>query len=127
MSKPPCSKLGDWVSEALAPLGVVRVRAMFGGESLSLDGIAIAIIADGKLYLKSDPAAVPLLAEDAPKPFVYTRNDQPVVMNYREAPDAALTDAGVLREAALVSRKIGQMALRSTPRRGPRTVMARGW
>ena len=41
-----------FVQEALAPVGVIRIRRMFGGAGVYADDLFFAIIADDQLYLK---------------------------------------------------------------------------
>lgn len=121
------SRLGDWVREALAPLGVVRVRAMFGGESVSLDGLPVALIAGDKLYLKVEPGETGRFEAEGLEPFMYERDGRLVAMSYWQAPAAALVDPHVLRDWAGAALVAAKKARRTAPRRAPRTVMARGW
>ncbi len=46
--------LAEWVREALAPIGDVTVRALFGGAGLYLDGRIFAILGRDDLWFKSD-------------------------------------------------------------------------
>ncbi len=121
------STVGTFVADALAPLGTVRVRAMFGAEGVSLDGFSIGLIADDTLYLKVDPTDVTRFEAEGLGPFVYEQNGRPVVMSYRQAPAAAHADADVLREWAGPALIAAQKAKRSSPRRGPRTGLTRPW
>jgi DNA transformation protein len=86
--------------EELAPLGPVRIRRMFGGAGVSLDGLSIGLIADDVLYLKCDAASTPHFVAQGLEPFVYVKNGQPMAMSYRQAPDAALDDGDTLRQWA---------------------------
>ena len=75
----------DFVCEQLAPLGRIRVRAMFGGYGLYCDDLFFALIADNVLYLKVDEVNRPefeALGLQPFKPF----EDKPETMNYFPAP-----------------------------------------
>jgi len=121
------SLLADWVKAALAPLGVVRVRAMFGGESVSLDGYPVALIAGEQLYLKAEAGDVSRFETEGLGPFVYERDGRPVAMSYWQAPAAAHEDGDVLRAWAGPALLAAQKARRMEPRRGPRTGLTRAW
>ena len=44
---------------ALAPLGELRARPMFGGAGLSLDGVFFGLFFGGELWLKADERTLP--------------------------------------------------------------------
>ena len=44
----------DYVVDLLAPLGAARYRAMFGGYAIYLDDRIVAIVDDGRLFLRAD-------------------------------------------------------------------------
>lgn len=90
--------LEDWLQFALAPLGQVRVRAMFGGYGVSLDGLSIGLIAGNLLFLKVDSATATRFEALGLEPFTYDRGGVPVAMSYRRAPDSALDDPATMRE-----------------------------
>jgi len=121
------SAIGAFVAEALAPLGMVRVRAMFGGHGVSLDGFSIGLIAGEQLYLKVDPADVKRFEAEGLGPFIYEKNGKPVAMSYRLAPAAAHEDADLLRQWAAPALVAAQKAMRAAPRRGPRGALTRPW
>ncbi|MGD2218556.1 MAG: TfoX/Sxy family protein, partial [Gemmatimonadales bacterium] len=47
----------EYVVDQLRQLGTVEAKAMFGGHGLYREGVFFAIIADGRLYLKTDAAS----------------------------------------------------------------------
>ena len=51
---PRTNEFCDYVADRLAPLGTVTYRFMFGGYSIYLDGLTIAIVADDALLLRAD-------------------------------------------------------------------------
>lgn len=77
--------------ELLAPLGPVRVRRMFGGQGLYVDGLFMAIIDDGQLFLKSDEATRDRFDAAGCLPFTFpNKAGEPVVTSYRRPPEEAL-------------------------------------
>jgi DNA transformation protein and related proteins len=77
--------------ELFAPLGAVRARRMFGGHGIYLDGLFIALIANDRLYLKSDPTRRAAFERAGCEPFAYSRRDAgAVTLGYWSAPDEAL-------------------------------------
>jgi DNA transformation protein len=87
----------DHVHELLAPLGDVRVRAMFGGYGIYAGERMFALIAEGTLYLKVDEQNEARFLEAGLEPFVYHSPRGPMAMAYRRAPEAGLDDGEVLR------------------------------
>jgi DNA transformation protein len=125
MSRPT---VADWLEEALAPLGSVKVRAMFGGHGASLDGLAFGLIADDLLYLKCDEATEARFMAEGLAPFLYDKGGTMVAMRYRRAPDAAMDDAECLREWVGLALEAARRVKRPAgPRRGPRSTLARPW
>lgn len=121
------SGLTDWLNEALSPLGAVRVRAMFGGHGVSLDGLPFGLIADDVLYLKCDAESEGRFVAEGLAPFVYDKGGTPVAMSYRRAPDAAMDDGEVLREWAVLALAAARRARKPAARRGPRSGLTRAW
>jgi DNA transformation protein len=120
------TSLAPWLEEALGPLGTVRVRAMFGGHGVSLDGLSIGLVADDVLYLKCDAQTLARFEAEGLGPFLHEKDGRMVAMSYRRAPDAAMDDGDVLREWAGLALEAARRAKRSAPRRAPRGL-ARGW
>jgi DNA transformation protein and related proteins len=80
--------------ELLAPLGGVRARRMFGGHGLYVDEVFVALIADERLYLKTDDATRPAFERAGCQPFAYSRRDRSAVtLGYWTAPEEALDSA----------------------------------
>lgn len=82
--------LFDHIRLALAPLGEVRIRAMFGGHGVSVDGLSVGLIADGVLYLKVDAGNEARHQAEGLGRFIYDGKDgRPMAMSYAAVPDAA--------------------------------------
>lgn len=77
--------------EMLSPLGPVRVRRMFGGQGFYVDGLFMALIDDGQLFLKADELTRERFIAAGCPPFTYpTKNGERMVMSYYRPPEEAL-------------------------------------
>jgi DNA transformation protein len=97
--------------ELLAPLGAVRVRRMFGGWGIYLDGLFIALIAFERLYLKADASTIDRFKAAACEPFRYEHDGREMTMSYWTAPAEALDSPPLMEpwarlalQAALTAR-----------------------
>jgi DNA transformation protein len=111
----------DWLTDLFSPFGTVRVRRLFGGQGVYLDGLIVGLVADGVLYLKCDEETVPEFEAAGLAPFVYSARGRTVALSYRKAPsdvlenpDALAPWVGLARQAAVraVARKGGAGAKR---------------
>ena len=76
------------IVELFRDFGPVTVRRMFGGAGIFAEGMSIAIVADGVIYLKADAQNTPDFERERLAPFTYARNDgEKAVMSYRRMPD----------------------------------------
>jgi DNA transformation protein len=90
--------------ELLAPLGTVRARRMFGGHGLYIDDVFVALIADERLYMKTDDDARPAFERAGCEPFAYSRRDRAAVtLGYWTAPDEALESPRAMQPWARLS------------------------
>ncbi|BAI72571.1 tfoX domain protein [Azospirillum sp. B510] len=117
-AKPPSEYVAS-LCEMLAPLGDIRVRRMFGGYGLSIDGSTFALIADEILYIKADDVNRAAFTELGLEPF-RPMPDKPTTLSYYPPPDQALDDGGellpwarsgfeaALRAAAKKAKKAGR-------------------
>jgi DNA transformation protein len=96
-AEPP---LFDHIRLALAPLGEVRIRAMFGGHGVSVDGLSVGLIADGRLYLKVDGENEPRHVALGLGRFVYDMKGKPAAMSYAAVPTEAYAVPAVLTDWA---------------------------
>jgi DNA transformation protein len=107
--------LWDYLHDHLAPLGLVRIRRMFGGAGVSIDGFSVGLIADDLLYLKVDKISISRFEDENLPPFLYDKGGRMVAMSYHRAPDAAYDDPEVLRQWAELALAAAVRA--KTPRR----------
>lgn len=87
------SELVDHCLELFAPLGTPRARRMFGGHGFYVDELFIAIVAAGRLYLKTDAQTRPAFETAGCEPFVYDGKKGSVALGYWSAPEEALESA----------------------------------
>lgn len=90
--------------ELLAPLGMVRARRMFGGHGLYIDDVFVALIADERLYMKTDDTSRAAFERAGCEPFAYSRHDRAAVtLSYWTAPDEALESPRAMQPWARLS------------------------
>ena len=100
----------SYCAELLAPLGPVRVKRMFGGHGIYLDGVFIAIVAGETLYLKAHAETAPRFEAAGCAPFRYTAKGRTVSLPYRAAPAEAMDSPALMRPWAMLAM---QAALRA--------------
>jgi DNA transformation protein and related proteins len=87
----------NFACELMSGVGRVVARRMFGGQGLYLDGRMVALVADGRLYLKIDAQTRAAFEAAGSSPFVYDGKGKPVTMSYWLAPDEALDDPALMK------------------------------
>ena len=96
--------------ELFAPLGPVRVKRMFGGKGIYLDGLIIAVeLSDGALCLKGDAESAPAYEAAGGRRWVYEGETKAgtaraVAMPYWTMPEEAFDDEEALRRFAGLAR-----------------------
>lgn len=104
----------DFVLEQMSLFGVVSARRMFGGHGLYCDGLMFALIADDRLYLKTDAEDQPAYAARQLPPFAYQRAGQTAtIASYHEAPPEVFDERSEMLSWA---RRAHAAALRSRVR-----------
>jgi DNA transformation protein len=104
--------------ELLTPLGRPRAKAMFGGVGLYVDELFIALIADGRLYLKVGAAQQPAFAAAGCEPFRYQMKDgREMTMGYWTAPDEALESPQAMRPWARRAMEAALIAANAKPKK----------
>lgn len=103
----------DRVKELFSAYGPVAVRRMFGGAGIFRDGLMIALVADGELFLKVDAETVPAFEAERMQPFTYGKSRKRVAMSYWRIPERLLDDPD---ELALWARKAFDAATRAAAR-----------
>lgn len=110
--------------ELLEPFGPVQARAMFGGWGLYYGGIMFGLIAEGRLYLKTDDLNRPAFEAAGGEPFIYDRGPgkPPIAMSYWTPPTDASDDAHALLPWARRAVEAAQraQAKKATPKKKPK-------
>jgi DNA transformation protein len=65
----------EHIAELFSAFGPVAVRRMFGGAGLFAEGVMIAILDEGIIYLKADERTIPAFEREGLKPFTYSTKD----------------------------------------------------
>jgi DNA transformation protein len=100
--------------ELLESLGHARAKRMFGGHGLYVDDLFIAIIAQGKLFLKTSDEARQRFIDAGGQPFIYDGpHHKPTTMASYWTPPAEALESPALMEpwarlaiqAAVAARK----------------------
>jgi DNA transformation protein len=98
----------DYIAELFAGFGPVAVRRMFGGAGVFADGLMIALLADGVIFLKADGRTIAKFESEGLGPFTYeTKSGTRSLNSYwrmperlYDAPDELAGWASLAMEAA---------------------------
>ena len=83
----------EFLAEALAPLGHITVRRMFGGAGIYCDGLIFGLLDDDVLYLKADAESIPLFQAEGMAAFSYdTTTGTKAIMSYWRMPERLFDD-----------------------------------
>ena len=80
------------IAELFESLGPVTIRKMFGGKGVYVDGLIIAVEADGEMLLKADAQSAPAFEAAGCRQWTYDGKKGPVKMPYWSIPETALDD-----------------------------------
>lgn len=100
----------DYWQDLFSEFGSVTVKRMFGGEGIFFDGLMIALVDDGTLYLKADPLSAARFTQRGLAQFCYVKRGKAVKMSYYLAPEETLDDPQQMKEWAVLAY---QAALRA--------------
>ena len=115
------SEFIGFLQELLEKWGPVAARRMFGGHGLYHEGLMFAIVADQRLYLKTDAQNRSDFEARGLQPFTYDMKGKAVALSYWAAPDGLMDDPA---EAVHWARSAWEAAARAhaakaaRPRRG---------
>jgi DNA transformation protein len=101
-------EFANHIVELLEPFGPVEAKSMFGGLGIFHQGLMIALVADGSLYLKADTQSKSLFEDEGLTRFSYFKKDKECFLSYYLAPepffeesDECLRWASIACDAAL--------------------------
>jgi DNA transformation protein and related proteins len=108
-------------AELLAPLGPVRHRPMFGGQGFYVDGLFMALIADGEFFLKVDDASRPHFEAAGCQPFRFTAKDGSVMaMSYYRPPEEAMESPATMQPWARLGMEAALRSANAKAKKPPR-------
>lgn len=114
----------DWAEEQLSPLGLIRIKSMFGGFGVYADDLFFAIIDDDVLYFKADDLNRVRFVEEGCAAFRYPMKDGSMnELSYYQAPETALDDQADLLDWARLGL---DAALGARARKAPKRKSAPG-
>lgn len=87
----------DHLQELFAGLGSLRLRPMFGGQGVYLDGRMFGLVMDDTLYLKTDAASEAAFRAAGGEAFVWRGKPRTLVTRYWSPPAEALESAQAMR------------------------------
>ncbi|VEB99049.1 Regulator of competence-specific genes [Cedecea lapagei] len=93
----------------LSSLGKIGCRPLFGGYSLTVDGIVFAMVAEGELYLRACEQCADYFAQKSAQPLRYNKRGLPVALNYYRVDEELWQDPDKLIQ-------LSSLALRSARR-----------
>jgi DNA transformation protein len=97
--------------ELFREFGSVDVRRMFGGQGVFADGLMIALVARGEIFLKADAGTIPDFEREGQRAFSYaTRNGEHVLTSYWRMPERLYDDTEELARWARLSLAVAQRA-----------------
>jgi DNA transformation protein and related proteins len=99
----------DYITELFAGFGPVTVRRMFSGAGIFADGLMIALVVDGVIFLKADEETVPRFERESLAPFSYkTKDGRRTLMSYWRLPERLYDDPDELADWARQSMAVAQ-------------------
>ena len=82
----------EFLEEVLADFGPITTRRMFGAHGIYLDGLMFGLLAQGRLYLKTDAINQPEFEAVNAQPFTFEQRGKVVKLSYWSAPEFILDD-----------------------------------
>jgi DNA transformation protein and related proteins len=109
----------DFCCELLATQGVCAAKRMFGGWSISTDGMTFGVIADlgsgERLWLKADETSRGKFEAAGCERFVFQAKDKAMSMGYYSAPEEAMDNADAMRAWARLAFECALRARAAKP------------
>jgi DNA transformation protein len=109
----------DFIAELFAGFGPVAVRRMFSGAGVFADGLMIALVVEGVIYLKADDSFIPLFEREGQAPFKYkSRDGQRTLNSYWRMPERLYDEPDELAEWARLAMAAARRSAAKPPKRG---------
>ena len=95
----------EFYVELFAGFGPVSVRRMFSGVGIFADGMMIALVGNGVIYLKADERTIPAFEAEGLSPFSYaTKDGRRTINSYWKMPERLYDDPDELAQWARQAR-----------------------
>ena len=105
------AEVPDRITELFTGFGPVAVRRMFSGSGVFADGLMIALVVDGVIYLKADDSLFPLFEREGQAPFSYkTRDGRRTLNSYWRMPERLYEEPDELADWARHSLQAARRA-----------------
>jgi DNA transformation protein len=117
----------DFLTDLFAGFGPVRLRRMFSGYGISVDGVNFALALRAGLYFRADEATIPLFQAEGSKPFQYQQTSTAKVVtvhSYWELPARLFDDSEELTGWAKAALAAAQRAAQRKRARAPKKAKA---
>jgi DNA transformation protein len=99
----------EYITELFAGFGPVTVRRMFSGAGIFADGLMIALVVDGVIFLKADEETIPQFEGEGLSPFSYQRQGgRRTIMSYWRMPERLYDDPDELADWARRAMAVAQ-------------------
>ena len=115
------------LAELFSNYGPVTVRRMFGGAGVFADGLMIALVVDGVIFLKADEHTIPDFEREGLRPFSYeTKAGTRTLTSYWRMPERLYDDPDELAAWARRALESARRSSTSAPfNRGKKSVRKR--
>ena len=112
----------DHLIELLAPLGEPEAKRMFGVRGVYLDGLMVALVANGQVYLKADTENLPEFEAAGSSPFSFRSKQRTITSSYWSVPASALDSSRSLEPWIIGALRAARRKAAEPPRmpRAPR-------
>jgi DNA transformation protein len=110
----------EYLAELFAGFGPVTVRRMFSGAGIFAEGLMIALVVDGVIFLKADEETIPQFEGEGLSPFSYKiKGGRRTIMSYWRMPERLYDDPDELAVWARRAMGVAQRGAAKRPKRAP--------
>jgi len=118
------NELVEHCTELLGSIGTCTSRRMFGGYGFYIDGLFVALIADERLFLKTDANSRPQFEAAGGEPFVFHKEGEAIATSYFSAPEQAMESPALMQPWARLALEAALRARAAKPPARPRKPKA---
>lgn len=94
--------------EYLSSLGKIGCRPLFGGYSLTVEGVVFAMVAKGELYLRACEQCADYFSQKSSLPLMYSKRGLPVALNYYHVDEELWENPDKLVELSILALRNAQ-------------------